>query len=434
MKPYNTQKSKALYEQTKKYLLGGVASSFHKGATEEYPVCFSHGKGSRLYDVDGNEYIDYIGGLCAMMMGYSSPILNDALREQMNKGTHFAATTPELVKLAKLLTEVIPCAELVGFENSGTEANMYAWRLARAYTGKIKIIKFEGQYHGWTDEQKISIDAASIRDLGKREKPARHMTTKGQRRAAADDVIVIPWNDLEVLKMALELHQKEAAAVVMEPFMCDNGPIPPLPGYLEGARELTRKFGVLLIFDEVITGFRLSLGGAQGYYGVLPDLAIYGKAVTSGFTMAVIAGRREVMTCGVPASGTFNGHPFAASAAIAAITEYRKPDTYGKLEKIGIMFAEGLKELGRKYKKPLITEVYGGLVSLTFTEKERIVDFRDWLTDADGEFYNLFNAACRKYGVRLTHKKGRLCISLAHTEEDILKTLEIMEQAFIELT
>lgn len=433
MKKYITEKSKNLYNETKKYLLGGVASSFHKGATEEYPICITHGKGSRLFDVDGNEYIDYVAGLCPMLLGYANDEINAAVREQLKKGTHFAATTPELVKLSEMLTEVIPCAEIVSFQNSGTEANMFAFRLARAYTGKNKIIKFEGQYHGWADEQKISIDANKIDDLGDRENPSRFMTTIGQRKAAADDMIVIPWNDAEYLENTLMKYDGEIAAVVMEPFMCDNGPIPPLPGYLETVRKITRKYHVLLIFDEVITGFRLSLGGAQELFGVIPDIGVFAKATTAGFPLAFIGGRREVMECNVPASGTFNGHPFAVAAAIAAISIYKRPETYKQLNDISEMFSNGLRELGQKYHVPLISENYGGLVTLTFTEKTYIKDFRDWMMNADVNFYNKFQSVCKSYGVRLTNKKGRLCVSTAHTKEDILKTLEIMDSAFSEI-
>ena len=433
MECYHTEQSKALYEETKKYLLGGVASSFHKSPIEEYPICFTHGKGSRLYDVDGNEYIDYVAGLCPMLLGYANDEINEAVRKQMTKGTHFAATTPELVELSKLLTEVIPCAEVVSFQNSGTEANMFAWRLARGYTGKPKIVKFEGQYHGWSDEQKISIDGSDIEDLGDRDNPARYMTTKGQRQAATDDVIVIPWNDLTVIEKLLQKDADEIAAIVMEPFMCDNGPIPPLPGYLEGVRELTKEYGVLLIFDEVITGFRLSLGGAQGLYGVTPDLGVFAKATSAGFPLAFIGGKREIMECHVPASGTFNGHPFAAAAAIQAVSIYKREDTYQQLNEISSYFSRGLRALGEKYRIPLISESYGGLVTLTFTEKSRIVDFRDWLGNADVRTYNLVNQRCKERGVRLTNKKGRLCVSTAHTKEDIDRTLEVMDEVFASL-
>lgn len=433
MEQYRTAKSEQLYEEAKKYLMHGVASSFHKGATEEYPICISSGKGSRLYDVDGNVYIDYVAGLCPMLLGYANDELSAALREQMKKGTHFAAPTPELVQLAKLLTEVIPCAEIVSFQNSGTEANMFAARIARAYTGKAKIVKFEGQYHGWADEQKISIDAGTLSDLGDISAPARYMNTPGQRLAATDDILVVPWNDATRLEAVLKAHGDEIAAVIMEPFMCDNGPIPPEKGYLEACRMLTEKYKVLLIFDEVITGFRLALGGAQEYFGVTPDLAVFAKAATAGFPLAFIGGKRKVMQCGVPASGTFNGNPFVIAAARKAIEIYQRKETYVHLNEISAMFSAGLRELGKRYQIPLISESYGGLVTLTFTEKESIHDFREWLSFADKQRYNRFQAECKKYGIRLTNKKGRLCISTAHTKKDIEDTLAVMNEIFASL-
>lgn len=429
MDVYSTSKSKELYETAKKYLLGGVASSFHKGATEDYPICISSGKGSRLYDVDDNEYIDYVAGLCPMLLGYANDEVNEAVRSQMKKGTHFAATTPELVRLSKTLTEIIPCAERVSFENSGTEANMFVFRLARAYTGKNKIIKFEGQYHGWTDEQKISIDANSIDDLGNRDNPARYTKTLGQRVEATDDIIVIPWNDVDYLEKTLIAYQNEVAAVIMEPFMCDNGPIPPKKDYLEKCRELTNKYNTLLIFDEVITGFRLSLGGAQELFGVTPDLAVFAKAATAGFPLAFIAGKKEIMECGVPASGTFNGHAFAVAAANKAIEIYRRSDTYAHINEMSKLLSQGIIELGKKHNIFLVSESYGGLVTLTFSD-EKIYDFRDWLKYADTEKYNFVQRECKNRGVRLTNKKGRLCVSLAHKKEDVIKTLEILDEVF----
>lgn len=237
----------------------------------------THGKGSKLYDVDGNEYIDYVLGFGPMLLGYCPPAVDRAVAEQLRRGSHFSAPTEDLKRLSQRLVEIIPSAELVAYQNSGTEVVMYALRLARAYTGKYKIVKFEGQYHGWSDEEKVSIDASCVEELGDRENPRKILHTKGQRLSSAEDLIVLPWNDLPALERTLAARGGEIAAVLMEPCMCDSGPILPKPGYLEGVREVTRKYGVLLIFDEVITGFRLALGGAQAYYGVTPDLSTFAK-------------------------------------------------------------------------------------------------------------------------------------------------------------
>ena len=259
MDKYNTEKSKALFFETKKYLVDGVSSSFHKAKNEEYPICMTHGKGSHMYDVDGNDYIDYVAGFGPMILGYAPESVNEAVKEQLKKGSQFSTPTEDLCKLAKKLTEIIPCAEMVSFQSSGTEANMHAWRVARAHTGKMKIVKFEGQYHGWADEQKVTIGADTLEELGPKSSINKLMNTAGQRIDTTNDIIVAPWNDAESLEAILDAHD-DIAAVLMEPYMCDEGPILPKEGYLQAVKDMCEKHGVLLIFDEVITGFRLSLG------------------------------------------------------------------------------------------------------------------------------------------------------------------------------
>ena len=258
MEKYCTEKSKMLYEENSKYLVDGVGSYFQINSYRKYPIAITHGEGAKLYDVDGNEYIDYILGFGPMILGYNNTNLINAVKKQVGKGTHFSAPNRELGKLAKKLTEIIPSAEVVSFQNSGTEVVMYALRLARAYTGKYKIIKFEGQYHGWSDEEKISTDAKTIEELGDRNCPNKIIHTKGQRLSSADDLIVLPWNDDAIIEKTLK-ENDDIAGIIMEPIMCDSGPILPKDGYLQKVRALADKYNVVLIFDEVITGFRAAL-------------------------------------------------------------------------------------------------------------------------------------------------------------------------------
>jgi glutamate-1-semialdehyde 2,1-aminomutase len=224
MKEFNTQKSKRFFEEITKYLVDGVSSSFHKADSEEYPIAMTHGKGCKLYDVDGNEYIDYIGGFGPMILGYCPESVNTAVKAQLELGSQFSAPTEQLLALSKIITEIIPCAEMVSFQSTGTEANMHAWRVARAYTGKNKIVKFAGQYHGWSDEQKINV-TANANALENDEKPARVMETPGQRQAATDDIIITAWNHADILEKLFAEQGDDIAAVVMEPYMCDEGPI-----------------------------------------------------------------------------------------------------------------------------------------------------------------------------------------------------------------
>lgn len=433
MKRYVTEKSKALFQHTTPYLVDGVGSSFHRSRYREYPVAMTHGKGSKLYDVDGNEYIDYVLGFGPMILGYCPPAVDRAVAEQLRKGTHFSAPTQDLQRLAQRLTEIIPAAEQVMFQNSGTEVVMCALRLARAYTGKYKVVKFEGQYHGWSDEEKVSIDAASVEELGPRERPNKILHTKGQRLSSADDLIVLPWNDLEALERTLTEQEGEIAAVLMEPCMCDSGPILPLPGYLEGVRKSTRRHGVVLIFDEVITGFRLSLGGAQAYYGVTPDLATFAKAIAGGYPFGAVVGKREIMSCGVPASGTFNGNPVGVAAALATLEELSQPGVYQRFDRLGQLLEEGFRALGEKYHRKLYLRHMGSIFVLYFGYTEDVADFRDWLGHADVAAYERFVAGCEDYGVRFTDLRGREYLSTAHTEEDIRRTLAVADQVLGEM-
>lgn len=433
MEKYITKKSKALHEETKKYLVDGVGSFFHITSYGDYPVAMTHGKGSKLYDVDGNEYIDYILGFGPMLLGYSHPAVNAAVKEQIDKGSHFSAPTETLMELAKKLTEVIPSAEAVSFQNSGTEVVMYALRLARAYTGKYKIIKFEGQYHGWSDEEKVSIDARSIEELGDYERPNKIMNTRGQKLTSADELIVLPWNDLEILEKYLKEESNEIAAVIMEPIMCDSGPVLPKEGYLEGVRKLTEKYGVLLIFDEVITGFRTSLGGAQSYYGVTPDISTFAKAIASGYPFGAVVGKKEIMECGIHASGTFNGNPIGTAAALATIKELSKPGVYENLEHLGQMLEDGFKALGKKYDIKIYARHIGSIFILFFGFTEDPDGFREWLTKADVPFYEKFVEKCEQYGIRFTDRRGREYLSVQHTEDDVKRTLEVAEVVLNEL-
>lgn len=429
MNKFNTEKSKELFFECKEYLVDGVSSSFHKAANEEYPVCITHGKGSRMFDVDGNEYIDYVAGFGPMILGYAPEAVNAAVREQLEKGSQFSAPTADLCRLAKKLTEIIPCAEMVSFQSSGTEANMHAWRVARAATGKMKIVKFEGQYHGWADEQKITIGADTVEQLGSKSNISRLMNTAGQRTHTTDDIILAPWNDLETLETILKEHADEIAAVLMEPYMCDEGPILPKEGYLQGVKDLCHEHGVLLIFDEVITGFRLSLGGAQQYFGVTPDLAIFGKAIAGGISLSMICGKKEFMEKVHP-SGTFNATPVAVAASLATIAELEKPGTYERMDALGKKLTEGIVELAHKHGLKAYANHHNAICQMQLGIDRAPEDFRDCLENVDKETYDKLFLLARDYGVRLTSARGRIYLSTAHTEEDIDKTLEIFDYIF----
>lgn len=432
MKKYNTERSKKLFEENKKYLVDGVGSFFHINSYSDYPIAMTHGKGAHLYDVDGNEYVDYVLGFGPMLLGYCNEHVNNEVKKQIEKGTHFSAPNKEIGKLAKRLTEIIPSAEAVSFQNSGTEVVMYALRLARAYTGKYKIIKFEGQYHGWSDEEKISIDAKSVEELGNREHPNKIIHTKGQRLSSGDDLIILPWNDADIIEKILKEHN-DIAGIIMEPVMCDSGPILPRKGYLKKVRELATKYNAVLIFDEVITGFRLSLGGAQKYYGVTPDISTFAKAIASGYPFGAVVGKKKIMECGIHASGTFNGNPVGTVAALATIDELSKPGVYEAIERHAVMLEEGFKKLAKKYEIKMYIRHVGSILILFFGFEDDPEDFREWLTVADINMYEKFIAKCEGYGIRFTDKRGRQYLSTAMTDEDIKHTLHVANQVLCEI-
>lgn len=429
MEKYNTSKSKALFEEGKKYLVDGVSSSFHVAPCEEYPVAMVRGKGARMYDIDGNEYIDYIAGFGPTILGYAPDALNEAVADQLTRGVQFSTPTEALYKLAKKLTEIIPCAEMVSFQSSGTEANMHAWRVARAATGKMKIVKFEGQYHGWADEQKITIGAESTEQLGSRSNISRIMTTAGQRQSTTDDIILAPWNDIDTLTEIIESQKDEIAAVLMEPYMCDEGPILQKEGYLQAVRDLCTANNILLIFDEVITGFRLALGGAQEYFGVTPDIGIFGKAIAGGISLSMIAGKKEYMEMVHP-SGTFNATPIAVAASLATIAELEKPGTYERIDSLGAQLADAFIELGKKNGIKTYANHHNAIVQFQFGIDRAPEDWRDVLDNVDSDMYDKFYNLCRDYGVRITSMRGRIYISAAHTQEDIDRTIAVFEHVF----
>ncbi|MCQ2009778.1 aspartate aminotransferase family protein [Sporolactobacillus sp. STSJ-5] len=428
----NNENSKKLYENSKKYLVNGVASSFHKAGFQDFPICFDHGKGAHLYDVDGNEYIDYVAGMGPLILGYSPDAVNLAVAKQMAKGTQFCSPSADLNRLAEKLTEIIPCAERVVFQNTGTEANMFAFRLARAFTGKSKIIKFEGQYHGWSDEELISTDARSVDELGPREQPKKNREVLGQLADASDQIIILPWNDLTAIKHVIEKHRDEIAAIITEPYMCDSGPIFPNEGYLEGLRTLATENKILLIFDEVITGFRMSLGGAQDYFGVTPDIAVFAKAVSGGLPLSIVAGKGRVMDCGIRTFGTFNGNALSVAAALATIDQLQCDDVYERFDNIGQQLTEGLRVLGDRFGIPLYCRHDGAICMLLLGVDQPVDDFRDYLKFADIELYNRLVARSLELGIRLTPNRGRIYLSTQHTEADIQKTLQIFETIFSE--
>jgi glutamate-1-semialdehyde 2,1-aminomutase len=428
-------KSIALYEKSRKHMAGGVSSNI-RYASVPVPLFFARGEGARLYDIDGNVHIDYVLGNGPAILGHAPKAVVDAVAASLAEGQVFAAQHPREAELAERLSRLLPGAEVVRFATSGTEAVLMAMRLARAFTSRNKILKFEGHYHGWSDQAFISTKP-SLNEAGPADAPVPVAGSPGMPPSVLDDVVVCGWNDLDLLEQALERHRGEVAGVIMEPVMVNGGAIPPLPGYLEGVRDLCRKHGALFICDEVITGFRVALGGAQAKYGVTADLVIYAKAVAAGFPLALVAGRRDVMDTlldkGVMHGGTYNGNVQSMAAALAAldILEAGNGAVYREMEACGKQLMDGLTALGVKHRLPMLVQGMPAIFQTFFTSAAAPRNYRDSMaTDRDAML--AFHSALQEEGVRV-QQGGRWFLSTAHDKAVIDETLTAADRAMAKM-
>ena len=429
------EKSIALYERTRKSLAGGVSSNVRYAATP-VPLFFARGEGARLFDVDGNVHIDYVLGNGPAILGHAPPKVVEAVAASLGEGQLFAAQNPRETELAERLTGLLPSAEVVRFTTSGTEAVLMAMRLARAFTGRDKILKFEGHYHGWSDQAYISA-RPPLNEAGPADSPVPVAGSPGMPASVLGDVAVCGWNDLELLEQALERHRGEIAAVIMEPIMVNGGAILPLPGYLAGAKELCHKHGALFILDEVITGFRVGLGGAQAKFGVAADLSIYAKAVAAGFPLALVAGRRDVMDAlldkGVMHGGTYNGNVQSMAAALAALDELQAGNgaLYDGLEACGTRLMEGLRTLAARHGLPILVQGMPAIFQTFFTSGPAPRNYRESAA-CDRDAMLAFHAALQEEGVRV-QQAGKWFLSTAHDGPVIDETLAAADRAMAKM-
>ena len=422
-----TSGSLARFQRASRTLSGGVSSGLRRNA-RPYPLYFSFGRGSWLHDVDGNVYLDYSLGWGPNILGNAPAEVIDAVESSIRKGLTFGAQHDLEYEVAEMLTSVIPCADQVCFANSGTEIVQVALRLARAATARRKILKFEGHYHGWDDSVLLSYHPSA------EELPlAPHQPVhEGQGQLPGDYTVIAQWNDPDSVSSAFAANDGQIAAIICEPLMCNSGCIAPQPGFLKFLREFTSSHGALLIFDEVITGFRLGLAGAQGFYGVVPDLATYAKAVGAGAPLSVLAGRKEIMDLiergDVVHAGTLNGNLIALAAAHAALKKFMDaPDElYGALFRRGESLRSGIAEILRKHGHQVCVAGEGPVFHLAFMERQP-KNYRDLLA-ADRQKYGAFLMALLDEGV-IPLPDGRWYLSVAHSDQDIQRTLDAVERA-----
>ena len=421
------KRSQELYGEACKYLPGGVNSPVRAfKAVGGTPFFVARGQGSRLWDVDGKEYIDYVASWGPLILGHAHPEVVEFVSQVAARGTSFGAPTELEVELAKKVVEAVPSIEMVRFVNSGTEATMSAMRLARGYTGRDKIVKFEGCYHGHVDYllAKAGSGVLTFSLPG----------TPGVPQDFTRHTLLATFNDLDSVERLFNEVGEEIAAVIVEPIMGNAGVIPPVPGFLEGLREITREHGALLIFDEVITGFRVSYGGAQELYGVTPDLTCLGKVIGGGLPVGAYGGRREIMEHVAPLgpvyqAGTLSGNPLAMAAGLKTLEILGRPGTYEQLEERAASLEKGMREaLDRKGLPGAINRV-GSMMCLFFTEEEKVETYAQALT-SDTQRYSRYFWAMQEGGVNLAPSQFEAAfVSTAHTEEDIARTLEVGERA-----
>jgi glutamate-1-semialdehyde 2,1-aminomutase len=384
------------------------------------------GDGSTIFDVDGNSYVDYVMSYGPLVLGHTHPGVIEAIERTARKGTTFGAPTELEVDVAELVCETVPSIEMVRMTNSGTEATMSAIRVARGYTGRERILKFDGNYHGHGDAL-LAAAGSGVATLGLPDSPG---VTKG----AAKDTAVLPFNDFDAVRELLEREGELFAAVILEPVAGNMGCVPPAEGYLEGLRELTEKYGVVLIFDEVMTGFRVASGGAQERYGVVPDITTLGKIIGGGLPVGAYGGRREIMEMVAPSgpiyqAGTLSGNPLAMAAGLATLKVALEPETHDRLEELGERWKSGMEAAASQGDRPYTINGVGSMVSIFFTEGP-VTDFAS-AARSDTEAFKDFFWHMLSRGVYLAPSQYEAgFISAAHTDEDLDKTFEAAREWF----
>lgn len=419
--------SKALYEAAQKVIPGGVNSPARAfGAVGGEPLFIARGKGSHIYDADGQEYIDYVCSWGPLILGHAHPEVEAAINAACARGTSFGAPTQIEVDMANLVAEMVPSVEMVRMVNSGTEATMSAIRLARGHTGRNKIIKFEGCWHGHADSFLIQAGSSAL-TLGAPSSP-------GVTPGTAADSITVPYNDLEAVQKAVAENKDEIAAIIVEPVAGNMGVIPPAPGFLEGLRDLCSELGIVLIFDEVITGFRVSAGGAQARFGITPDLTTLGKIIGGGLPVGAFGGKREIMSDISPLgkkvsqAGTLSGNPLAMTAGYETVKRLKDPHVYETLETRAAALEQGisdnLKSLGLNYHMNRV----GAMMTLFFIDRP-VKTFED-ANACDQDLFARYFIEMLNRGVYLAPSQFEAAfVSLAHTDEDIEATVKANYEA-----
>jgi glutamate-1-semialdehyde 2,1-aminomutase len=419
----------ALVDKAQRYFPGGSNGNGPLSPQDGFVI--ASGQGARVYDPEGRAWLDYLLGSGPMVLGHAHPEVVEAVRAQLDKGTTFFFLNDKAIELAEAIVDAMPCAEQVRYTSTGSEATFFALRLARAYRGRDKILKFEGGYHGNHDYAMMSTEGTPIRPY-----PQARRGSAGIPKSLESEVLMAPFNDIEQTTAIIEQHHEELAAVIVEPF---QRALTPVAGFLQGLRDLTAKRGIPLIFDEVVTGFRFAYGGAQAHYGVTPDLASIGKIIGGGYPLAAVVGKKDFMAPFVTPDadgmmvgqvGTLNGNPVAAAAGLATLRVLRQPGSYERLHDVGQRVREQLAATLREHGVAGHVVGDGPIFQVYFTERQNVQTYRDTL-DHDADKNRIFHQALLQHGILKSASKGYL--SLVHSDADLEESAHIFDKAIAEV-
>jgi glutamate-1-semialdehyde 2,1-aminomutase len=434
-----TDKSSAWFGRAKQALAGGISSSARATATvdQPYPLYMHRGSGGRVEDVDGNVFVDFLLSYGALILGHANPKLVQAATEQLQRGTMFGTANTAEVELAEAICRMVPCADLVRYANSGSEAICGAVRAARGFTGKTKLLKFEGHYHGWVDVLAVS-NRPALAEAGPKSSPNSVAHSRGIPAGVVGDVVICPWNDPATLRSILDAHAGEFAAAIAEPIVANNACTMPLPGYLELLRDECTKRGIVLIFDEIVTGFRLAPGGAQEHFGVVPDIAVFSKAIGGGFPISAFAGIRKVMepigANQVKHGGTYNGSSLCAAAAVTVLRQIARPETLSLIRRHGERLMEAIRRAAHDHAVPCCVQGDGTMFQVVFSAAGQPTSNYRELLASDTRRYAQFHDALLCRGVH-TNTSGSACWFLCteHDDDDFTMACEAIDSAFADL-
>ena len=425
-------RSRQLFRDAQGLIAGGISSQLRQNE-HPVPLFFAKAKHGRMWDVDGNEYVDYVQGMGPNLFGHAPDFLNDAVAKAIRSGLVYTGQFERELEVSRMVRNAVPLKGNVRFASSGTEIDQLVIRLARGYTGRPKFIKFEGHYHGWTDSVSYSFHPP-LDQAGPADAPVPFGESEGMDPAGRENIVVCQWNDIDSLAGAFRRHPDQISGVIMEPILINTNFIAAREGYLEAAKDLCDKNSALLIFDEVITGFRVALGGAQELTGVVPDLATYAKSLAGGFPIAMLLGRPDVMQVlgdgKVNHGGSFNSNVASVEAAHASLSHIMADSDrfYGELNRRGEKLIAGLRNVAEKSESDLRVNGLGSVFATAFTDRAEISDYREHVRYCDEDKYQKFRVGMLDRGIRIS-SNGRWHLASTHTDADIEKTIAAAQDA-----